>query len=687
MKICARLETRALAAFLNLSFFAGVARAMAQTQSMCNTGVCVLTWQQDTGTDIGSGYAYRTGQNLSEATITYSSIVTDNFGQLCSVSLDGQVYAQPLIVKHVNWQNQVPPVYYDIAYVVTENDTVYAIDGTNCSILNPGGTSLLNGNPVSGNPTMSAVDCHKIGAMSKYCRTVNPIVGILGTPVIQITSGGTAGTLYVVAETQSVSGGVYTFYHFLHALDITTLAEGVGNEKFGAPVQICSNQCGSYASATAFSLAHIQRPGLLYVPKSKIGNGTGDDYIYVAFSMMDGTTPPNFPNGALIGYDATSLNDSPNSGRLYFQTSAGGVAGSNGGGIWMSGAAPAFGPDGTSNWIFLTTANGTWDASSNPPMWGDSFLKLSPATLLVASTNGYFTPADQWYRSSWINSVDPSCPAVLTGQYPHPAGGDHDLGVGGVTLIPDGELTNWEYLAVNGEKEGGIWFYKRDIPGGHNPACDPPSGGGGMNPCNCPQNQFSDPNVQTYWGPGGQYSGKPFRGGMAFWEKERPSPGQSYIYTAPYSRALTQYPLCDGISATGPIDTTHCSNSIVSTSATFGTGVTPAVSAANSTATDAIVWAIWATGDDQSTLPTSPGVLYAFDADNVSASPLYSSTTCPNRDRIAPGTKFSVPTVANGYVYVGAEQCTWSSSTNMCSNDETGTFYIFTSLSNTIPCS
>jgi hypothetical protein len=54
-------------------------------QNPCSTDVCVLTWQNDT---------YRTGDNLSESSITSSSIKTNNFGQLCSVGLDGQVYAQ-----------------------------------------------------------------------------------------------------------------------------------------------------------------------------------------------------------------------------------------------------------------------------------------------------------------------------------------------------------------------------------------------------------------------------------------------------------------------------------------------------------------------------------------------------------------------------------------------------------------
>jgi len=61
----------------------------------------VLTWQQDTASETCTGCVYRTGENLSESTITNSTIQSDNFQQFCSVNLDGQVYAQPLVVPGV----------------------------------------------------------------------------------------------------------------------------------------------------------------------------------------------------------------------------------------------------------------------------------------------------------------------------------------------------------------------------------------------------------------------------------------------------------------------------------------------------------------------------------------------------------------------------------------------------------
>src|SRR5271154_7643300 len=98
--------------FVNLL---GISPGRSSAQTLCGAGVCVLTWQDDT---------YRTGQNLNESTLTYDAINENTFGQLCSVQLDGQVYAQPLVVTDVT----IGGVEYDrVAYVVTENDTLYAI--------------------------------------------------------------------------------------------------------------------------------------------------------------------------------------------------------------------------------------------------------------------------------------------------------------------------------------------------------------------------------------------------------------------------------------------------------------------------------------------------------------------------------------------------------------------------------
>ena len=152
----------------------------------------------------------------------------------------------------------------------------------------------------------------------------------------------------------------------------------------------------------------------------------------------------------------------------------------------------------------------------------------------------------------------------------------------------------------------------------------------------------------------------------------------NYLYigsqgtTAPAGQ-LMQYQLCDN-GVKKPINsgcsTTGVAASASGTAVEFNFGSTPTVSAASATDTDAIVWAIEADGTDipsnqqftwmnlsfnNVTFPQAQnGTLYAFDA--VSMQKLYSSNDCTSGlDQINPATKFSVPTVANGHVYVATQ--------------------------------
>lgn len=110
--------------FLSLALFTFFAM-LSFAQDPGATGVAVTTWQNDT---------HRTGRNLGETTLV-APLSGINFGQLCNVPLDGQVYAQPLVETNVKINGITYP--NGVAYVVTQNDTLYAINGT----------------PTTGNPT------------------------------------------------------------------------------------------------------------------------------------------------------------------------------------------------------------------------------------------------------------------------------------------------------------------------------------------------------------------------------------------------------------------------------------------------------------------------------------------------------------------------------------------------------
>ncbi len=97
----------------------------------------------------------------------------------------------------------------------------------------------------------------------------------------------------------------------------------------------------------------------------------------------------------------------------------------------------------------------------------------------------------------------------------------------------------------------------------------------------------------------------------------------------------------------------HWSNGLLSTSpfavgtVVYGVhGATPSVSSNGNS--NGIVWELQVDGQ-----PNNPAILHAYDANNVGTE-LYSSNDNASRDAAGPAVKFTVPTVANGKVYVPA---------------------------------
>ena len=372
-------------------------------QSQTNIGV--PTWHNDNG---------RTGKNVRETILTPLSINSPSkFGKICTAVTDGQIYAQPLVVANVNIHGNS---YSNVVYVVTQNDSVYAFDGNS---VGPTCTLLLRTRLLQAGDEQAA-DCHEV--VFKTCASIAPLIGILGTPVIDTRTR----TIYVVTQGQVGNPGT-SFFFRLHALDITTLSNTP--EKFGGPVVV---------GTSSFAQAHVQRSGMLLLP-GVAANGNGMVY----FAFEHGVKP--WANGYIYGYDAQNLQATS----AVLRTTPNGT----GGGIWQSGAALAAGADsaGGQRYLFPSISDGTFDANSpNPPNhdYGESFLKL-PANLVPitpASASTYFTPFNQ----SCLTSAD------------------SDFGSAGVLLVPDGALTTHPYLAISAAKDGNIYVMDRTMPGGYN---------------------------------------------------------------------------------------------------------------------------------------------------------------------------------------------------------------------------
>ncbi len=536
--------------------------------------VNVVTWHNDN---------WRDGLNSSETILNQSNVNAAQFGKVCSAVFDGQLFGQPLVVSSAG---------VNTVYVATQNDSVYSVNGANCSQIKT--VSLLQAGE-------EAVRCKDVGG--EKCQTISPIIGILGTPVLDLSTN----TIYLVSQSELTTGTcgpvkrkpASCFIHRLHALDLTTFAE-----KFGGPIVIA----GTDQAAVFSSNNHIQRTGLLEL-SGVMPNG--DSGIYIGFSEMDGTGIPgvNIPSGWVFAYDSQNLAATP---YLWSSTPNG-----EGGGIWASGAGLAAGLDapGGETYLYLATGDGDFTANTGGSDYGNSFVKLS--TNLVPSS--YFTPFSQ---------------ACMTTA-------DLDFGSSGVMLIPD---SGSSFFAVAPSKTGAIYAISRFTPGGYSAPTN----------STCPATGINQ-NVESFQGSPHHFYTTPVS-----WN--------SQLYFIPMYEPLAKYSIdIDAPAIATPakcILFPICTGSVVKSSVSFQYGTNLSISASGTTTGTAIVWA--ASGNGWPNNPLAPAVLYAFDAEHsvVKAIPeLWDSTKCPTRDATGNATKFVLPTIANGFVYLGSMDRTDSTNT------------------------
>jgi Putative Ig domain len=175
--------------------------------------------------------------------------------------------------------------------------------------------------------------------------------------------------------------------------------------------------------------------------------------------------------------------------------------------------------------------------------------------------------------------------------------GDLDFGSGGAAILINSNNGTKPNLAVGGGKDTMLYVLNRDQMG-----------------------HFGDTNALQHFSVGNRIFST-----AAFW--------QNTLYIAPAGGALQAYPLAAGAS---PFGTLSSQSSI-----TFPwPGSTPSVSSQGTS--NGVVWAIDS---------NNPAELHAYDATNLHLE-LWNSTLV-NSDAAGNYVKFTVPTIANGKVYLG----------------------------------
>jgi hypothetical protein len=557
--------------------------------------VNVLTYHNDNA---------RTGQNTQESALTTSNTNPARFGKLwCKPDshVDGPIHGQPLVLSNAS----VAGGSHNVVYVGTENGSVYALDAR-------GGTTYWQKSliPAGSRPTAPG-DFPRGGNVSA--------VGILSTPVIDASSG----TLYVVAQScdsytgtsACESNGGHLALR-LHALDV-----GTGAEKFAGPVavsaQVAGSGNGSVGGKVSLHLAYqYQRTGLLLTNGHLIMalGAAGDDGL---------DADPWF--GWLLSYNASTLVQ---------EAAFASTPDSSGGGIWMSGAGPAADASG---FIYLATGNGLYDGIRN---FGDSILKMNPPPV-----SGAWTPAD-WFTPS---NPTPQWDTL----------NDNDVGSGGVTLINSGSA---QFLVQAG-KSGTIYLVNTNNMGKYcgsfgctdqvvqevlgvsaNLSCSNLGPNQPSPSCSCAAaSNAGSSNLSGVWGAPAYWNGALYFGSS---QPNCPNfPNQNDHMKA--------YSFNPNASQPMSIQPTSFSPELLTTNLGIRPWSTPVASASSNGLSNGIVWTV----DQQDPqTQTHISILHVYDATNL-GNELFHSNMLPGRDKLGSTPSHIVPTVANGVVYVGTNDC------------------------------
>jgi hypothetical protein len=135
---------------------------------------------------------YRTGLNNQETKLTTSNVNTATFGKLFTLSVDDQVYAQPLMYGNLT----IGGARHNVVFIATVNNSVYAYDGDS-------GALYWHKN-YSATGMRAPKNTDMTGACGGQYQDFSGNIGIVGTPVIDSASQ----TMFFVAR--STDGTSFT---------------------------------------------------------------------------------------------------------------------------------------------------------------------------------------------------------------------------------------------------------------------------------------------------------------------------------------------------------------------------------------------------------------------------------------------------------------------------------------------
>jgi outer membrane protein assembly factor BamB len=356
----------------------------------------------------------RAGVNDRETTLIKRLVEPAGFGKLFARTVDGDLYAQPLIVSDLTIAGRKR----DVVYLATSRNWVYAYDADDPLEYRPLWTRQLG----------QAVPRD---AIEKGYLNFGGEVGVTSTPAID--RGDAGGAIFVATKTMEGDRDRPSFAYRLHALDILT-----GEDR--APAVLIEATLKDRPNVRFDPRLNLNRPGLLLQ----------DNVVYLAFGSHD-DTGDYF--GWILAYDAATL----------AQIAAYATAPEWGeGGVWQSGTGLAADADGC---VYAVVGNGRSPKENlekrrpplkapprvEAPVYGNAILKLK-----LDRDAGVLRVAD-WFTASDVFDLNQV---------------DNDFIGGPVLFQRPGRRGTVERYVLGGGKDGKFYVADRDNMGKWTPKGD-----------------------------------------------------------------------------------------------------------------------------------------------------------------------------------------------------------------------
>jgi hypothetical protein len=275
----------------------------------------------------------RTGWDQNEPGLAPSAVSASDFGQLFATNVDGQVYAQPIVVGGT-------------LIAATENNWIYGM------------------NPATGAVTWSRNVGPAWPASAIGCGDLVPNIGITSTPVYDPATG----SVFFTAKVNDGPDADHPHF-YMHSISPAT-----GAERSGWPVTIQGSPTNDPANTFNAKTA-AQRPGLLLL----------DGVVYAGFAS-------HCDYGPYVGYVAGVRTTTPAMSTLW-STEAGRSSGMAG--IWQSGGGLV--SDGSGRIIVSTgngVSPAPGPGTSPPATLAESVIRLQVNGDGSLTARDYFSPAN-----------------------------------------------------------------------------------------------------------------------------------------------------------------------------------------------------------------------------------------------------------------------------------------------------